>query len=521
MEREVKMEKKTKKYVSLLLAALLCSGAFVSCSEDDTQENVNEMSVGEESTAVETEPETDEFGREAVAYPLEEGLDFGGYDIRLVSRQDPRWSIDFGVDELTGDLVNDAVYNRNIDVESRINVVFTRLTMPDTNTTTTEAVGDAVVQDYLAGDNAYDIAAFYQAYGGSVMATSGALRNMLTVPYVNFENPWWNNSFTEALTIYDQLYYVIGDMNISVTSMLMGVFFNQKLFEDSYGDHHELYDLVRQNAWTFDRFQEYVSGQWRDTNGDGQQDMDDVYGLVTAEDDKGPWLAAFDVHLCTKDESGLPRLSFFSERTVDAFNLIYKFYLENPDVYFGAKGYNYAQTFSNEMSLFAICKFAETTSTLRDMESPYGVLPMPMYDETQNGYYNTAHDNSNLMGVVQNTRNVEAVGAALELLNYYSYLTVNPAYFEIAMKSKYFADSDSAEMFDIIRDGTFVDFGQIYTLAIGGGTYEALKTYHVLARNMIRQRMDNLASQYKANETLYETCLNEILEQYRELGNVK
>ena len=142
---------------------------------------------------------------------------------------------------------------------------------------------------------------------------------------------------------------------------------------------------------------------------------------------------------------------------------------------------------------------------------------MPKWVEEQEAYYNAAHDNSNLMGVIQNTRNPEAVGAALELMNYYSYLDVTPAYFEVALKSKYFRDSDSAEMFEIIREGAIVDFGQVYSLAIGGGSYNFDTTYHLLSRNQIRNKNRDIVSRYVQNETLYKTALEEILVKYNEL----
>ena len=506
--------------VFFVLAAMLVS-AVTSCSSVNDENSPKTADGGNESvneSTTETEAETDAYGREIIGYPLEEGLNFDGYKIKMIARNNPRWLIDFGVEDYSGDGVNDAIYDRNLAVESKLGVVLEIIPVAPTNTEISEAVGDMVRENFTAGDTAYDVAAFYQFYGGPVLATSGALKNMLTLPYVDFEKPWWNHSFSEELTYNDQLYYAIGDMNVSVTSMLMGVFFNQQKFNGVYDDFTVLYDTVKSGKWTFDTFKNYVEGCYIDLDGVGKRDAEDFYGLMTAEDDKGPWLAAFNIKLCTKDESGTPQLSFFSERTVDAYNKIYDFYLNTPDVYFGAKGYDYVKAFMEEKTMFAICKFVDSATTLREMESLYGVLPMPKYDETQDTYHNRAHDNSNLMGVVQNTVNPEAVGAALELMNYYSYLSVTPAYFEVAMKAKYFADSESAEMFDMIRDGTIVDFGQVYSLAIGGGRYDMLRTYHVLARNMIRQKKSDLTSQYKRNEKIYTKCLEEILARYRELG---
>jgi len=497
---------------SILFLALLLSLEALTACNDPAAETEPAADSEETVTVEETAVETDAYGREIPAYPLAEIPSFGGYDIRMLSRDLERWYIDFGTDELTGELVNDAVYNRNLMVEADLDVKFSRILVDCGDHTAAKTV----MTNYQAGDTAYDIAGLYQLYHGSV-CLAGAFKNMYDVPFVDFGNIWWNASFRDELTYDGKLFYAIGDMNVSVTSTLMGVFFNQNKFVDYYGDPENLYELVREGKWTKDAFEEYLSGTYVDLNGNGTKEMDDFVGFILDEADIGPWLPAFDIRLCIKDDSGTPQLSYYNEKSVDAHYWMYDLFLEHPDVYFAPKNSGYMDAFKNDRALFAIIKFDDAATVLRDMESTYGVVPMPKWDEEQDGYYNAAHDNSNLMGVIQNTQNVEAVGAALELMNYYSYLNVTPAYFEVALKSKYFHDSDSAEMFEIIRQGAVVDFGQIYSLAIGGGSYSFDTTYHLLSRNQIRNKNRDIASRYMQNETLYQNALEEVLAQYREM----
>ncbi len=454
--------------------------------------------------------ETDGYGREVPDYPLERGLDFKGYDIRMLSRENPSWSIDFGVEEMTGELVNDAVYNRNLSVQSDLNVVLTQVLVEGTGT-------DEVMNNFRAGDTAYDIAGLYQMYG-AVVSLAGAFMNLYDVPYVDFSNPWWNRSFTEELTYDDQLYFSVGDMNVSVTATMAGIFFNQAKYTDFYGDPSELYDTVRAGKWTRDEFVRLLSGTYVDLNGNKKKDEEDSYGFVLEEDKIGPWIPGFDIRFCTKDDDGVPQLSFYSERSVEAYEWMYDLFLYHGDVYYAEKNSGYLDLFRTDRALFSVVSFDTAATILRDMESPYGVLPMPKFDELQEEYRNTASDGSNLTGVIYNTKNPGAVGAALELLSYYSYLTVTPAYFEVALKHRYFEDSDSGEMFDLIRNGTIVDFGQVYSLEIGGGTYSFETTYHVLCRNQIRRQNRNIASRYKRNEKLYKKKLGEIIERYEIMG---
>ena len=86
------------------------------------------------------------------------------------------------------------------------------------------------------------------------------------------------------------------------------------------------------------------------------------------------------------------------------------------------------------------------------------------------------------------------------------------------MKTKYLADSDSANMFDLILDGVVVDFGEIYSLAISGGKYTMDGIYAGQMRNLIRLKITDLGSNYAKFENIYESCLDEILATYDELA---
>lgn len=500
---------------SMLAALLLVSLLLTACG--DAVESNSDDSAETSASDDETTAGVDEYGREIIAHGLPDDLDFGGMVINCLVRDLPSYSIDFGVEELNGDIVNDAVYERNGKVEDELNIDINIITVPDTNTTTSEAVGDLLRTSVMAGERAYDVCAFYQIYGSS-LGLDGMLYNINELNYVDFTQPWWNQDFYEELSYQNQLYYMVGSMNLSVTSSLMGVFFNQTKVTDYYGDYDFLYQLVYDGEWTLDKFSELVRDVYTDLDGDGAASENDFYGLTMVEDDPGPWNAALNIRLCTKDETGTPRLSFYSERSVTAYEKLYSLYRNSTGVYFGAKGYDYKTAFASGKSLFAVCSLESASTHLRDMTDGYGLLPMPKFDTNQEKYQNSARDSSNLTGVAVDCDKLDAVGAMLELMNYYSYYNVTPAYYEVAMKTKYLADSDSANMFDLILDGVVVDFGEIYSLAISGGQYSMDGIYAGQMRNLIRLKITDLGSNYAKFENIYESCLDEIIATYDELA---
>jgi len=503
--------RKTNKSISmLLLAAMLASLAACGGTSEDTQ------AVGDNTDAAETLPAVDEYGREVLAHSVPAELDFGGAVITFAARDEEDYARDYAVEEQNGEIVNDAIFRRNSQVEEELNIKINLMKVESSNTSSSESVGDMLRVNVMAGDSTIDVCGVYQTYGAS-LAGEGLLYNLNELPHISFENPWWNQTFYKTLNYKDQLYYSVGSMNLSVTSWLVSVFFNQAKVTDYHGGYDFLYDLVYDGKWTLDKFVSLVKDNYQDLNQNNEQDEEDFFGMMVKEDDQGPWVAALGISLVTKDEQGIPQLSYMSEKAVSAYEKLFALYRKTDGIYFGPKTFEWRTAFANGQSMFATINLGATETHLRDMKDGYGILPMPKYDEAQPTYYNEARDNTNLTCVATNTENPEAVGAALELLNYYSYQWVTPAYYEVAMKGKYLADSDSAKMFDIIVDNAVVDFGKIYSLAISGGQYSMDGIFAGQFRNLIRLANENVASNYAKFEPVYKEGLAGILAKYDEL----
>ena len=106
---------------------------------------------------------------------------------------------------------------------------------------------------------------------------------------------------------------------------------------------------------------------------------------------------------------------------------------------------------------------AKGCNSLRDMEDSYGILPIPKYDEYQDSYYsrvNNYHDS--LIAVFNTAGDPEAVGAALEVLSYYSYYNIYPQFYEVVIQGRGTRDDDSRRMLDIIFSTRTYDLGLIY-----------------------------------------------------------
>ena len=113
-----------KRILALLLAAMILASA-VSCGNGNEKET--DKATDSDTTANSTETETEET---RLTDSLPEDLDFGGATYTIYAREDLEWGTEMYVDELNGEIVNDAIYNRSRTVDDRLNVAIGQITAP-------------------------------------------------------------------------------------------------------------------------------------------------------------------------------------------------------------------------------------------------------------------------------------------------------------------------------------------------------------------------------------------------------
>ena len=143
---------------------------------------------------------------------------------------------------------------------------------------------------------------------------------------------------------------------------------------------------------------------------------------------------------------------------------------------------------------------------MRNMGSLYGIVPMPKLDETQDQYYSYAHDTMTAYGIPLTVvdEELEMVGAFMEALAAESYRTLTPAYYELALKTKYVSDEESVQMLDLVIDSFYVDAGVLYT--------KKISSFHQNMRTWVGQNRNTVSSMIRATEKVIGKQLNELNE---------
>ncbi len=494
-----------KKTILLLLILAMLTGTFAGCGAATT-----ETTAAETQGTVDTADAT--VGDTALKPDLPE-TNLEGYNFRVYTRDTAHHIKEVYAEELTGEVVNDAVYQRNLNVEERYNVKLSAVEVTEDPESTMMNEFSRIV---MAGEDAFEVALMHTVHAGSV-AISGVAYNWNDVPYVDFEKPWWNSVIAEELNFNNMLFLAVSDYCISAIDYTWAMVYNRDMAADNgIGD---LYDTIEEGDWDYDTFNTLVNTVAVDLNGDGVMDTNDQYGFVTHYNSAiCNWNFAFDVRFILRDENDDPYILPQSDKMATIVENLYSLFFESgaalylPDAKVAAMGepshdMAVANFFEAEKSLFAALRIY-VIDNLRDMEGQFGIIPFPKYDKAQDGYYTHVDGHAPLMILPKTIQNVENAGLVMEALAYESNQLVIPAVYEIVLQSKFARDEASSRMLDLILNGRVYTFGYMY---------DNWKGMQWTLTNMMNQNSKDYASYYAKQLSSAETQLKAIVESYQKI----
>lgn len=489
-----------KKHISILLLLAMMLSAFAGCSDAPAAEETDTTDPTASAEAVET-VETEE---ETMYLPddLPEDLTYDGTTVTTFGWSGPA-NAEFYVEEMNGEIVNDAIFERNATVSERLDVVLEYTLVPGANPDRASWVNN-ISNSITAGDGAYDIAAGYSMAGASLAAKS-MLIDLNTLAHIDFTKPWWPSSLQNEATVAGKLYFCSGDISTYMIYYLYGMYFNKQLISDYSLDNP--YNLVKEGTWTLDKLMSMSEGIYVDANGNGTKDLADIYGFETHSTYVDPFYFGSGLRTTTVAEDGLPVLSddFGSEKTHDVLVKLVEFFNTN-DAWLETSSYDNANNlFKEGRAIFIDHEFTLAINHLRNTEMDYGIVPIPKYDEAQTEYYTVMSFPYSLYGVPIDAKNPDMSAAVMECLASESYRQVSPALFETGFKVKYATDNESAEMFDIIRESVVFDFGRIFNDNFSSKTYS-------LFRSAVVSGDTNWASIYNANAKSLSKMIAKVVE---------
>lgn len=477
-----------KKRIFLCLLAALLSLGTVSCGAPAEQTDPAETIL---DTAVETE--------ETEAKPDLPERDFEGYTYRILTTDGTIKYIHST--EVTGEVVNDAVYEANAQVGEEFNITYDTVSISSNSDTT-------IIQAYImAGDDAYDVGQLHDCASGA-MALNGWFHNIHEMPYLDTTAEWWPQFTLDSLTLNGKMYYISNYTTYRALHETRVTFFNQDMAVDL--GIESPYDMVKEGTWTIDNMAAISNEVYVDVNGDGKQDKGDIMGFVFTN---APycWLESFGIEAYKKEAKDSPNMTLDLNHET-TYTLIDKLHnwmggTGNNSVWVNFSGdRNEAmEMFAAGSGLFTFKCIGDQIPYLMDTEMNYGIVPFPKVDEHQESYVSACTDL--LLSIPITASDLERTGIITEAMSYAGYKHILPAYCEKALKNRYSTDEQSAEMLDMIFQNRIISFSYLFVNLVPGGMQ-----YQLIAQTV---KNNNVASYYQSGESKENATIAKIVEFYK------
>ena len=441
--------KTTAKFILAALLASMLATAFSGCGEMPSD------GVGDSSSTPLTE---DSSAAEDLSYDFAvKQENNNGAVINILIPQHAEY--EFMVEESSGDIVEDAIYNRNRKTEEWLGVKMAFESRPDFSGGDATAFNQLIRQSVQSDDDSYQLINGINVWTAQLIP-DGIFTDLASVDTINLENPW----YVPGYPLNGRVYYTFTDAALSLYKDLYVMFFNRNMVEDM--KLQDPYALALDGRWTLDSFISMTKDIAMDLDGDNEIDPEkDRIAYVYKHAANRSFLTSTDCTIVETTKSGEYTLSSLSERLVNTFDKLKAFLDEkNPAVSCSMEA-DYvvvAKPFIEGRALFC-CNCLCTVEGMRDMKDDFGILPMPKYDEAQENYRSQIATSTSAFYIPVSVRDKELVGKVVETLSYYSHIDVVGKYYEVALKDKYTRDDNVRETLDIIRDGAVSSFEFAYS----------------------------------------------------------
>ena len=462
---------KLKRITAVLIALLMLVPTLASCSDNtpaETKETTAQQETAQTAESTDASADESETEDERIKPNIPESADFGGDDITFLHWYNPAWtetvrqSRDIYAEGITGEAINDAVYNRNVKIEDAYKVKIALQLEQSTD------IASMVGQQVTAGDSTYDVV--YQLLSAApALIQKSYFHNLFNVPNIDLEKPWWDQNSISSLSTMGILPLVSTSINVNDKDATAALAFNKTIAENNQLE--DLYTLVREGKWTYDKLTEMAEATYNDSNGDGTMTPDDVYGFLGGRDVIDSLYHGSGSQFITKNENDEFVFTFGTERDVDVISkgidIVNSSWYFNHHAWKDQSDILYRQIFETGHGLFFWMRLDDVTN-MRAGDADFGIIPIPKYEEAQDKYYSlVSQHTTGLMSIPITCAGDELseVGMVLEALAAESHYTLIPEYIETSLKTKNSRDAESADMLDIILNNRVFDPMNVYSFA--------------------------------------------------------
>jgi hypothetical protein len=476
-----------KKFVS----ALLCLCIIISVASCSEKESDNQQ---ETASVTETQAETTDY---LETLPKE---NYGGYSFRIIA-QHFNERPNFPDETETGDVLNDALYRRNKQVEELLGINFENIAYEDRGQVRTK-----VMTAVNANEDAYDLCITSMADGINTLAPGGLLADLNAMRHLALDKEWWCASIND-MQFNGKLYFTSGALSPFFYYTPTAMAYNMRLAEDL--GITGIDKIIVAGEWTADKLLELSKGVTEDIDGNSVLDINDRWALAHDGGVAGQaFVIGFGGSMTGKDENGNHILTMDTEQTVTL--------VEKASSILGDKSLAFTGTSGSELELFQKGNLLFLVTAMnnviagyfgipsfRQLNDDYGLMPPPKLTETQDKYYCYFNPwGPSGICVPITVPDTDRTSLVMETMAYISHRDVNPVIYDVLLKEKIARDDNSRIMIDLIYASACYELNGIYNFGDSAN----------LLRNCAAGVQKNYVSQYAKIKKAAEKALEKMLE---------
>ena len=454
-----------KKTIAILLAFVTLLSVLVSCKKNTNTNTPSNTARFDENNRL------SELG----------SRDFEGKSFRILDANDyPEMHVNYATEETrSNSTINGELFARDLWLMANYNVDIEYYP----KTKAVEGI-DAIRVQTAAGVVDYDMVistavgpTAVGASGGTLasLALQGLLRNLNEVEYLSLDKEWWSPLIYKNMLLNDKIFFTTGDIAPSLYQAPAAMYVNMDLFQEYHQDV-DIFQIVEDGEWTFEKLFALTAELSRDTNGDSIMNAsEDFFGIVLAKN--GLAVQNFVIgagESFSKIENNVLTMDLQSETLGNVIEKTSKIYPTMSFVYGGNGNPGEDQqrvinvTFKGGKAVFLAHQLEAAMFHLREMQDDYAVIPYPKADADQGQYLSLVNNWCDCFVAVPNAvadDRMDFVGFMMEAMAAYSNKELRPLIYETVLKIQRVNDAQSSKMIDVIMDGSVIDYAIIYDIA--------------------------------------------------------
>ncbi|MBQ8410044.1 MAG: hypothetical protein IJY39_14385 [Clostridia bacterium] len=487
--------RKSYRILSLMLALLMTLSILVACDSGDKED---ETKATEAITAGSVENSGSE--SETEFFPDVAKNNYGA-DFHLLIQPQSNKASYYWVKESDNDALSEAIYNRQQQIYNYLGVDIIA-----TESSGHDQYGTPFITAVKNKDGSIDTLLSHAYMFLAKFIQGGYLIDFNTIDGINLDADYWDLDVMEGVAANDHLYLGYSDFRLAHTHAIT---FNKEMM-DRYSDAFDesIYDMVRNYHWTLDQMISMANLVYTDTTSNGKTD-DDIFGITGTQ-----WvpfinfMQSSNIPLVDINEQGIYEVSVYNDANKERTSILVEKLsaLSKSD----SAWFKYKEEATTLISIYSGKTLLSIEAIVSlpgylDYDVEFGVIPYPMFDETQKDVGYRSLDWGGWICIPAYVDNPQMVADTLEMIAFYSE-DVTITFYEKVLGKQVADAPEDREMLDMIWDSICSDIGLTYSHIV-----EALDmNLYMLPTVTQANATEQLASYVKS----YESGANKKLKGY-------